>query len=456
MSTEQNRPDTRPASSSSLSCARRIRNVLRVSQFRRSLLLASAALSVLALTACGGGGGGGSASGGGSDKTLSESDAKNPSGNISWCIGKDTTGAFSAMVKQFNDAHANAKVKLIELPTSADDQRAQQVQRLRAKSSECDVLGIDTIWTAEYASQGWIYDLSKVMDSRKDAFIGSTVASAKYQGKYWAVPFNTNAGFLYYRDDKVSSAPKTWQQVYSDAQKDGGLVYQGARYEGLTVNFLELLYSAGGKAISDDGKKATIDSPEARDVLQFMVNGVKDGAVSKSVSTYQEEESRRAFEAGKAALERQWPYAYALGLQSPIKGEFKITTLPGWKDNPGGGVIGGYNLAINAYSKNPDTALAFADFVTQPAQQVYMASMTSLPPVLSSTYDNAAVKKALPFASELRKAVAQASPRPISPVYPLISEAIYNNVYSALWSGTSVDSALKKAQDQINRALQTF
>jgi multiple sugar transport system substrate-binding protein len=119
-------------------------------------------------------------------------------------------------------------------------------------------------------------------------------------------------------------------------------------------------------------------------------------------------------------------------------------------------VIGGYNLAINAYSKNPDTALAFADFVTQPKQQIYMAAKTSLPPTLSLAYDAPEVKKALPFASELRKAVAQASPRPISPVYPLISEAIYNNVYSALWSGTSVDSALKKANDQINRALQSF
>jgi len=55
-----------------------------------------------------------------------------------------------------------------------------------------------------------------------------------------------------------------------DAKSDGHLVYQGSRYEGLTVNFLELLYSAGGKAISDDGKKATIDSPEAKSVLEFM------------------------------------------------------------------------------------------------------------------------------------------------------------------------------------------
>ena len=428
-------------------------------KFRRPALTISVLAMLLALTACGGSSSSKSSStttGGGNGKTLSASDAENPKGNISWCIGKDTTGAFASMVKLFNDQNANAKVKLIELPTSADDQRAQQVQRLRAKSSECDVLGIDTIWTAEYASQGWIYDVSDWMDSHKGEFIGSTVDSAKFDDKYWAVPFNTNAGFLYYRTDKVNGTPKTWQQVYQDAKSDGGLVYQGARYEGLTVNFLELLYSAGGKAISDDGKKATIDSPEAKEVLEFMQNGVKDGAVSKSVSTYQEEESRRAFESGKASLERQWPYAYSLGLQSPVKGKFKITTLPGWKDKPGGGVIGGYNLAINAFSKNAGTALAFAQFVTRPAQQEFMASKTSLPPTLSAAYDAPDVKKALPFASELRKAVAQASPRPISPVYPQISEAIYNNVYSALWSGASADSALKKANDQINRALQTF
>ena len=426
-------------------------------KFRRPVVAFSIVVAALALTACGGGSSSSSStSGGGGDKTLSASDAKNPKGNISWCIGKDTTGAFASMVKLFNDQNSGAKVKLIELPTSADDQRAQQVQRLRAKSSECDVLGIDTIWTAEYASQGWIYDLSDWMNANKDKFIGSTVDSAKFDDKYWAVPFNTNAGFLYYRTDKVKQAPKTWQQVYQDAKSDGHLVYQGSRYEGLTVNFLELLYSAGGKAISDDGKKATIDSPEAKSVLEFMQQGVKDGAVPKAVSTYTEEESRRAFEAGNAALERQWPYAYSLGLQSPIKGKFKITTLPGWEDNPGGGVIGGYNLAINAYSKNPGTALAFADFVTQPKQQEYMAAKTSLPPTISAAYDAPDVKKALPFAAELRKAVAQASPRPISPVYPQISEAIYNNVYDALQGNTSPDEAASKMNDEIQKALETF
>ena len=87
--------------------------------FRRSLLLASAALSVAALTACGGGGGGSSTGGGGSDKTLSESDANNPSGNISWCIGKDTTGAFNQVVSLYNQSHPGVHVKLLELPTGS-------------------------------------------------------------------------------------------------------------------------------------------------------------------------------------------------------------------------------------------------------------------------------------------------------------------------------------------------
>src|SRR6185295_16789916 len=326
-----------------------------------------AALVVTALFAIAGCGGGGDDSGG-TPQAEKATQAK-ATGDVTWCIGKDTTGSFSTVVDNFNKANPKANAKLVELPTSADDQRRLQVQRLRAKSSECDVLGMDVIWTAEYAAQGWLKDVSDYISQNGDKFIKSTVDTTDFEGKNWGVPFNSNAGFIYYRTDEVDKAPSTWEDLYKQAQQGNGVVYQGFRYEGLTVNFLELLYSAGGSIVSDDGKQATADSQEVKDVLKFMADGIKNGAAPKAVTTYKEEESRRAFESGNATFMRNWPYAYALGKDSKIGDKFDIATFPGFAGQEGAGVLGGYNLGISAYSKNPEGALAFAEFATNPEQQ---------------------------------------------------------------------------------------
>ena len=413
-----------------------------------------AALVVSALFAIAGCGGGGDDSGG-TPQAEKATQAK-ASGDVTWCIGKDTTGSFSTVVDNFNKANPKAHAKLIELPTSADDQRRLQVQRLRAKSSECDVLGMDVIWTAEYAAQGWLKDVSDYISQNGDKYIKSTVDTTNYQGKNWAVPFNSNAGFIFYRTDEVNSAPKDWETLYKEAADKNGIVYQGFRYEGLTVNFLELLYSKGGSIISDDGKTATADSQEVKDVLKFMGDGIKNGSAPKAVTTYQEEESRRAFESGGATFMRNWPYAYALGKKSKIGSKFDIANFPGFSGQQGAGVLGGYNLGISAFSKNPSGSLAFIEFATEPDQQKIMATEASLPPTTSATYDDPAVKKALPFADQLKTAIEQAKPRPVSPVYPQISEAVYNNVYDVLQGKASPDDAAKKMNDEINKALQTF
>jgi multiple sugar transport system substrate-binding protein len=416
---------------------------------RFAALFAACAVA-LGLAACGGD----DESGGG--EGISANAGENAKGNVTWCIGKDTTGAFNQVVKDHNKANPDVKVKLIELPTSADEQRTQLIQRLRAKSAECDVLGMDVIWTAEFAAQKWLRDVSDVVEQRKGDFIASTLESAKYEDAYWAIPFNTNAGFIYYRTDKIKSAPKTWQDVDQMAKSGGGLVYQGAQYEGLTVNFLERLYSAGGKALSDDGKQSELNSPEAEKVLAQMAEEVKSGTVPKANSTYMEEESRRAFESGKAAAMRNWPYAYALGKKSDVGSKFAVAPLPAFEGGEPAGVLGGYNLGISAYSKNPEAAVEFVNYATNMDSQVLMGSKASLPPVLTGAYDDPKLKKAMPFAEELRTGVEQAQPRPVSPVYTQISEAIYKNVYTAIQGKEDPKAALEKASSAVDKALQTF
>jgi multiple sugar transport system substrate-binding protein len=416
-----------------------------------------------AVAACGsddsGGSGGGESTGQTKGaKAIDVASMDNAKGNVTYCTGKDTSGDLVQGIKEFNAANPGLTAKLLEFPESADEQRNQFIQRQRAKSADCDAFESDVVWTAEFASQKWLLDVTPYIEKRKAEFVPSTLSSVTYEGKTWGVPRVTDAGLLYYRKDKVKSVPATWQDVYKQAQTDNGIVYQGASYEGLTVNFLELAFAAGGKILSDDGKKSVIDSPENLKALQFMVDGIKDGAAPKAVTTYMEEEARRTFEAGRATFERQWPYAYALGNKegSKVKGKFAVAPYPEWEGGGKAAILGGHNSVISAYSKNPGGALKLIDFLTSEKRMTKNATDFSKTPTLTASYDDPAVKKALPFIDELKQAVEQAKSRPVSPVYSQISQAIYKNVNNALSGSTDPKAALAKAQDDMDKALATF
>jgi len=386
--------------------------------------------------------------------------AKDATGSVTYCTGKDTSGAQIQSVKQFNAKFKaqGLSAKLLEFPTSADEQRNQFVQREEAKSSECDIFFSDVIWTAEFAAQKWLLDMTPYVNQRKAEFIPSTLETIHFDNKYFGVPQASDAAFMYYRTDKIKSFPQTWQDLYTQAKANGGIVYQGASYEGLTCDYLELAFAAGGKVLSPDGKKSVINSPQNLKALQFMVDGIKSGAAPKAVTTYMEEESRRAFESGKPAFMRNWSYAYALGNAkgSKVAHKFKVAPFPTFEGGTKAAILGGHNLVVSAYSKNPKGAVQLIDFLTSDQIEAQDAAKYSLTPVLNATYDEASVKKAMPFAAELKQAVTQAHARPVSPVYPQISQAIYKNVNAALSGQMSPQDALKKADSQINSALATF
>jgi multiple sugar transport system substrate-binding protein len=433
----------------------------------------AALVCALFLAACGGDDGGGGGGGGGSAgssggsgqdttkgaKVIDPNSMNGAKGNVTYCVGRDTTGFTHKWIDAYNAKNTGIKVKILEFPQSADQQRQQFIQRQQAKSGECDLFSSDVIWTAEFASQKWLYDVTPYMQKRKSEFIQAPIETVTFEGRQWGVPETTDAGFLYINDDKVKTTPSTWQQVYEQAGQNGGIVYQGAAYEGLTCDFLELLFASGGNVLSDDGTKSAINSPEAVRALQLMVDGVKNGAAPKAVTTYMEPESLAAWQTGRYAFMRNWPYAYALSQNdkgSKVKDSFKVVPQPSFEGAGKGGVLGGHNSVISVYSKNPGAALAVLDYNTSLENNVAAATEASLAPVLTAAYDDAKVKKALPFADQLKQAVAQAHARPVSPVYPQISQAIYNNVNDALAGRQSPQDAMKKASDAIDKALATF
>jgi multiple sugar transport system substrate-binding protein len=439
-------------------------------RFGLSTALAVSACA-LVVAACGGsdsGGGGGSSSSSGGDKVevtgakVIDPGSMNspPKGTIHYCQGKDTTGSAKALVKEFNAKYSaqGYKAVLTEFPASADQQRAQFIQRQQAKSNDCDVFSSDVIWTAEFASQKWLYDMTPYVNQSRSKYIAAPLETVHYANKFWGVPETSDAAFLFYRTDKVKSAPTTWQAVYADAAKQGGIVYQGAPYEGLTCNFLELGFAAGGQVLDESGKKSAFNSPANVKALQLMVDGIKNGGAPKAVTTYMEPETDQSWTSGKYGYMRNWTYAYAADQtgSSKVKGKYQVAPLPSFEGAGKAGILGGHNSVISTFTKNPGLALKFADFYATPSFQKTLLLKFSQAAIIPDTYKDPEVKKAIPYADELLQALNQAKARPVSPVYPQISQAIYKNVNDALAGRVSPADAIKKASTQIDSALSTF
>ena len=224
------------------------------------------------------------------------------------------------IIAGWNQGHPDQKVTLLLLPEAANDQLAQLVANLQAKSDLYDVIDMDVIWTAEFASNGWIIPLPQGQFPLGD-FLKPAVDTAMYQGRLYAVPDYSNADLLYYRKDILAKAgkqpPRTWAQLQQLARtvapKYGLYGYAGtfAQYEGLTVNFAAAVQSAGGSILSPEGTRVTVNSAPALQGLEFLVGGFQQGWIPQVALTYEEESAQDAFADGRFLFLANWPDVYA-------------------------------------------------------------------------------------------------------------------------------------------------
>jgi multiple sugar transport system substrate-binding protein len=123
--------------------------------------------------------------------------------------------------------------------------------------------------------------------------------------------------------------------------------------------------------------------------------------------------------------------------------------LYGGSNTTGHSSLGGWQLGINAYSKNSDAAWKFVQHqLAEPAQKTFAVKL-SLTSTLLSIYDDADVLKANPFFAKLKPVFQTAQPRPVTPYYPDVSNAIQVRVHSALTGQSTPSAALAGLQSDL-------
>jgi trehalose/maltose transport system substrate-binding protein len=355
------------------------------------------------------------------------------------------------------------KVNLVPHPAASDAAYSQLARAFGSKSSSIDVMMLDVVWPGAFSP--YLVNLKPKLGTASKQHAQGIVQNDTIGGKLVAMPWFGDFGILYYRKDLlkkygIAAPPKTWNDLFAQAKKiqDGeqktnknfyGFVFQGNSYEGLTCDALEWVASAGGGNFIDNGK-VTINNAKAKTILDAMRNQI--GKITpRGVTSYDEEGARNVFAAGNAAFMRNWPYAYAANLTTPVKGKYGVTVLPHGAAGHSVGTVGGWQLGVSKFSKHKDASIELVRYLTSPAVQKFDAIFNTNVPTIPAVARIKAVVKANPYLTPAIANVARVT-RPgkyLKTHYNEGSKDIYQGI-SQILNGTPAGSVLPGVAAKLN------
>lgn len=370
-----------------------------------------------------------------------------------------TLALLDGQIAVFEAANPGIRVELVAAEGDPESRRREFAGHLAAGDTSRDIYLINNYWLAEFAAEGWLLPLDEYMQAEGLApgvFLPPAAQASTVGGRWLALPWTADAGLLYYRRDLIDQVPGTWprlEQAAAQATRPPGppygFVWQGAAYETLTCSTLEFVWAYGGQVLDAEGR-ASFDTPESRAALQQMAAFVDRGLAPPEVATFREAAALAAFESGETATMRNWFYAWDRlnAPDAPLAGRVAIAPLPA-------SCLGGQSLALSAGSLYPAQAFRFMAFLAGHQQQLQLGREGVQPPARATVYRDEELLQARPVLRSFHNAVSLAQPRPQSPAYPAISEAIYTGVNALLRGKQDVAATAAAVQAQIEAALQS-
>ena len=229
---------------------------------------------------------------------------------VKFAVQADSTDALNQLIAAFNESSDLFTVESIVMTNDSGNMHDQLLNSLSSKSGEYDVISMDVVWAGEFAAAGYLQPVDELIQANgwlPTDFNAGSMASGKYKGKNYVLPYFPDLGFLYYRSDivsaedatKLQSGDYTWADLLELAKAykgemdtKYGHVYQSNQYEGLTCNLNEF----------------TANWTDIKGGLEMMNAFKTSGVTPSDILVYTEGETHNAFLNGESVFARNWPY----------------------------------------------------------------------------------------------------------------------------------------------------
>jgi len=204
------------------------------------------------------------------------------------------------IVAKFNEEYDGIyKVTAVEMDVM------QKLPVAVAGNAAPGVVKVDRFRVGSYAAKALLQPIDSLIDRDgldMDEFFPATRLEARFEGKTYGIPWNTDDRAMFYNVTIFNDAgldpdnpPSTWEEVDVAARKidqygsDGELKRAGFFPHYGNWYFLGWLWAAGGRLLDETGRKVAWDSAEGLKAISWMVERLNryggEGAVSQCWSS---------------------------------------------------------------------------------------------------------------------------------------------------------------------------
>jgi multiple sugar transport system substrate-binding protein len=369
------------------------------------------------------------------------------------------------LIAEYEKAHPNVTIDYQQIPNT--DFNTKMLTSL-SNGSGPDVINMDDVAIrGDYIPKNLLAPMdSSAQTAAEGRYLANTLDGAKGpDGKLYGLPTEFNATAFAINKAAFTKAgldpanpPKTWDEVATDGKKliaarQGGFNFLYLSAGQYTQQLQILLNETGGRIVSDDGKKATIDEPagvQALELWNTLVN--KDKLGDPHTASRDATAPFADFEAGKTSMTIMYPWGVGqIAQDNPATYKnMEVVPLPQVDPAKPSGRWYGYYMAVNQASKHKSEAWKFIDYVTSQNQR-WLADVNFIQPVKDWASSPAAAK--VPFLNVWEQAYQQGRFDEVAPHWAEVQDAVKTAIEGTVLDGKPADSTLKQAADTINQSL---
>jgi len=372
------------------------------------------------------------------------------------------------LMAEFEKRNPTIKLSVERMPFSQLFQALEV--RLNARSGDPDIFIVDSPLTASYAARGHLMELDSLIDNNR--FSAGGLAAARFNGKLYSAPFGSSMQVLYYNKAMFKAAgieppaPEpakrwTWEQVVEAGRK---MAKPAENIWGFTFEQQERPYqllplgqSLGGKALSDDGLKATgfIDGPAFVEAFTFMQKMYTEWKISPP-GQFDPALTPELFGSGKCAMLLGGTFVYDT-LKSKFPNlDFGVAPHPYFAKGKPVTPTGAWHFGVNPRSTQKAATAQFVRDMLSDDMNVTWFKLRPYVPTVKAVWQ----REAALFNTDLWR-IAQseldstALPRPATPGFREY-EDILRVTLRDLQAGGNVAQALTGAAQKMDRELAKY